>query len=65
MVLLRQFREKRKLTQKELSERSGVPQPTISSIECGNRPGPGVDTLYALCAVLKCSLDDIYQPDDK
>lgn len=63
MVNLRSMREKRKLTQRELSTRSGVPQQTISSIESGERRNPGVETLYLLCCVLKCTIDDLYIPD--
>lgn len=63
MVVLRPMREKRKMTQQELSKRSGVPQQTISSIESGDRRNPGVETLYLLSCVLKCSIDDLYVPD--
>jgi transcriptional regulator with XRE-family HTH domain len=37
MVRVRQEREKRGWSQRKLSERSGVPQPTISRIEAGVR----------------------------
>lgn len=65
MILLRQVRERMKLSQKRLSELSNVPQQTISAIENGDRENPGIDTLYRLTIPLKCSLDDLYRPNLK
>jgi transcriptional regulator with XRE-family HTH domain len=45
--LLREARERAGLTQKELAERSGVAQSTISAYESGKRE-PGVDALSKL-----------------
>lgn len=64
-ILLREYREKRHLSQHELAVKSGTAQQTISSIENGERKNVGVETLYPLCQVLKCTIDDLYTPDDK
>jgi len=63
MVLLRQYREKRHMTQQQLAVKSGVSQQAISAIEAGSRNNPGVETLYLLCCALKCTIDDLYVPD--
>jgi len=63
MILLKQYREKRGLTQCELAKRSGVPQQTICNIESGARRGANVDTLYKLSTALRCTVDDLYSPD--
>lgn len=53
------MRIKRRLTQKELSELSGVPQQTISAIETGARRDPGASTLAMIAKALKCTVDDL------
>ena len=65
MVLLKQLREERKLSQFRLSQMSGVPQQTISAIESCARTNPRIETLYALCAAMGCTLSDMYHPDEK
>ena len=47
MILLREKRLEKELSQKELAELSGVPQQNISAYEAGSRM-PGADALYAL-----------------
>ena len=59
MVILQKMRERRKLTQEELSAASGIKQQTISAIESGKNKYPRVDTLYALAKALKCTVDDL------
>lgn len=63
MVRLREMRERAGMNQIKLSNLSGVPQQTISSIESGARQSPTIDTMAALCRVLGCTLDEIYVPD--
>ena len=65
MVNLRFMREKRKLTQQELADRSGICQQTIAAIEIGIRKNPGVMTLYPICRALKCTIDDLIVDDDQ
>jgi transcriptional regulator with XRE-family HTH domain len=45
--LLREARERARLTQKQLAERSGIAQSTISAYESGKRE-PGVEALTKL-----------------
>ncbi len=59
MVILQKMRERRKMTQEELSQASGIKQQTISAIESGKNKYPRVDTLYALAKALKCTVDDL------
>lgn len=65
MVNLRAMREKRRMTQQELADRSGICQQTIASIETGVRKNPGVMTLYPICLVLKCTVDDLIVEDEQ
>lgn len=64
-VLLEQFRKKRRLNQRELSDASGVPQPMISQIETGFVRNPTVETMYKLAAALKCTVDDLIEADER
>lgn len=59
MVILQKMRDRRKMTQEELSQASGIKQQTISAIESGKNKYPRVDTLYALAKALKCTVDDL------
>ena len=52
---LTQLRTKRELTQKELAEKSGVSQSTISKIESGQKPISPSEA-KALAPALKCSV---------
>ena len=62
MILLREKRVEKGLSQKELSEISGVPQQNISAYESGNRI-PGADAMYALAVALGTTMDELYRPD--
>jgi transcriptional regulator with XRE-family HTH domain len=55
---LRQARQQRGLTLRELAQRLGVSPSMISQIETG-RASPSVSTLYALATELGVSLDDL------
>lgn len=52
---MKRRRELLGLTQKELSKRSGVPQSTISAVECGARI-PKEDTMAMIASGLNCSV---------
>jgi transcriptional regulator with XRE-family HTH domain len=51
-VTLRQARQKAKLTQEALADKSGVDQTTISNLEVGRAIRPTFDTACALAAAL-------------
>ena len=53
---LQQLREARKLTQEELSRRSGVSRSYLAKIESGQRENPRVDTLVRLAKGLRVSV---------
>lgn len=52
------WREHRKLSQKELSEKSGVRASMLSQIETGKKSG-SIDTLKKLATALNIDLDDL------
>ena len=64
MKNLETVRKHLKLSQKSLSEASGVPQQTISAIETGQLKNPGIRTLRRLAATLGSNVDDIFPDDD-
>ena len=64
-VLLESMRKRRNLNQRELSERSGVPQPMISEIERGIVRNPQIGTMWKLARALKCTVDDLIETDEK
>ncbi len=60
-ILLKEYRKKRRLNQRELSDISGVPQPMISDIENENVKNPTVGTLMKLARALRCTVDDLIE----
>lgn len=58
-IRLQEMRLRRGWNQRELSERSTVPQPMISEIETGTVPNPQINTMYKLARALKCTVDDL------
>ena len=62
-ITLEAMRKKRNLNQRELAERSGVPQPIISQIEIGLVKAPRIDTLVKLAKGLKCTVDDLIEEE--
>ena len=64
-VLLETMRKRRNLNQRELSDRSGVPQPMISEIERGIVRNPQIGTMVKLARALKCTVDDLIENDEK
>jgi len=61
---VKEMREARRLTQTELSRRSGVPQAQISMIENGIVPNPQINTLYNLADAMHCLVDDLISADN-
>lgn len=56
---LRTAREAKKLTAKELSSKSGVPEKTIYRIETGEVTDPKISSLLPLISALNCTCDEI------
>ena len=65
VVTLEAMRKRRGLNQRQLADKSGVPQPMISMIERGVVLNPRVDTMRKLAVALKCTVDDLVADDDK
>jgi len=59
---LRDFREKRNLSQVQLYARSGVSQGYISDLEKGKKT-PTLSTIEKLAAGLRCSVTDLLDAD--
>jgi len=56
---LRRLREERGLTQKQLSTKSGVPQPSISGIENATTISPAYQTVLKLANALDATYNDL------
>jgi transcriptional regulator with XRE-family HTH domain len=61
---LREFRKQAGLTQKQLQERSGVPQNTISRIELDTVKVPSTKTLLGLSRALQVSIESLLGVDE-
>lgn len=61
---MRDMRQKRRLTQVELSERSGIAQTRISELESGTRM-PNLVTILRLAVALDCKVMDLVGAFDK
>lgn len=57
---LREFREKAKMTQEELAQKSGVSRVTISCIENGAEKNTTSKTLQKLAEALNTTVDQIF-----
>ena len=51
----------REMTQKELVERTGVRQPTISALCTGKAKHLPLDVLEKMCEVLHCQPGDLFE----
>lgn len=56
------FMKERKITQVELSKKSGIPVSTIKKVFCGNSENPRLDTLNTICNALGLPLELPIQP---
>jgi transcriptional regulator with XRE-family HTH domain len=61
---MRELRQKRGLTQVELSDRSGLPQARISELERGARV-PNLLTMIRIAVALECKFADLASAFDK
>lgn len=57
---VREFREKRKMSQEELAEKSGVSRGTISAIETGRSENVNSKTLLRIAEALDTTVDQIF-----
>ena len=55
---LKRMKEERKLTTKQISELSGIPESTISRILSGQTDNPSFDTICSLVRAMGGSLDE-------
>ena len=62
---LKTCRQQRHLTQRELAQRSAVPQPLISDLEAGKRTGVTLEMAWRLARELSVSLDHLAGAGDQ
>lgn len=60
---IKEVRESRKMTQEELSEKSGVSRVTISALENGTARATTTKTLVKLARALGTTVDQIFFAD--
>lgn len=60
MNRLKEFREKKEMTQQELSEKSKISRYLISKIENDEEINITKNTMIALCNALDCKVTDIF-----
>lgn len=56
---IKQLKNERKMTNDQLSERSGIPLGTLSKILAGMSDSPKLSNIIALCSALDCSVEYI------
>lgn len=61
---VRAERKRQGLKQQELSDKSGVPQSTISAIECGDR-SPTEETMVMIAKGLNCTVGELLGEEKK
>jgi len=59
---VKEIRQEKNITQKELEKRSGLSRQTISAIENGRVKFVSSNTLLALAKALECDIDEIFFP---
>ncbi len=60
---LREMKKRSGLTTKEISERSGIPEPTLEKLFAGSTKDPKLETMKQLVHFLGYSLDDLYDSE--
>lgn len=58
-LLVKQYRQVRKMTQMELSKKSGVKQSIIADIELEKTKSPTIETLLRIAKAFECKVDDL------
>jgi transcriptional regulator with XRE-family HTH domain len=64
IIKIREKRLEKGWTQFELAEKSGVPQPTISQIERGDRKHPTYKNIMKIAKALEINIEDLSEKDD-
>ena len=59
MILLKGRRRAKGWSQMQLSMKSGIPQTTISAIECGKINSPTIWLMVKLARALGCNIEDL------
>lgn len=62
---LKKLKDESKLTTKQISEKSGIPESTISRILSGQTDNPSFDSIYAIVKAMGGSLDSVFENDIK
>lgn len=57
---IKEIREKQKMTQEQLEQKSGISRQTISAIENGRAENVMVGTLLAIANALGTTIDDLF-----
>lgn len=57
---VKEIREKRGMTQKKLSEKSGVSRATISKLENGGKVVTSTETIRKIASALDCTVGEIF-----
>lgn len=57
---IKEFREERKMTQNQLSEKSGVSRSIISGLESGRTKTTTTDTLYRIAVALDVQINELF-----
>lgn len=57
---IKEYREKKRMTQVELAKRSGVSRVTISQLEKGIERNTSSKTLLSIAKALETTVDDIF-----
>ncbi len=63
--ILKKLKDDSKLTTKQISEISGIPESTISRILSGQTDNPSFDSIYAIVKAMGGSLDSVFGNNSK
>lgn len=63
--ILKKLKDESKLTTKQISEKNGIPESTISRILSGQTDNPSFDSIYAIVKAMGGSLDSVFENDIK
>lgn len=63
--IIKEYRTKKNISRKELSELSGVGTTTIADIETGRAKNPGIETIEKISNILKIPINIIFKETNK